>query len=194
MERGPCTRETARIRHDQETGVCQASFRRGVVGRGSDQSAQARMPRRRCGNTRRTRWSTTRINHPSRDGNVVEVRPTTSNKRPLEPDSDDDEVCDLEVCDELNENNQNVDDADDGFSDEMTGAPLLRDDVAKAGAEEMTWCDTFEAHEDVAVESCFSRTGRKPISCQWKDINKGDAERVAVRRRLIPRTSQEDHL
>ena len=31
------------------------------------------------------------------------------------------------------------------------------------------------------------RTGRKPISCRWRDINKGDSERVEVRSRLAPR-------
>ena len=50
----------------------------------------------------------------SRDGNDVEMGPTTSNKRPLEPDGDEDVVCDLKVCDELNESNAYVDDADEG--------------------------------------------------------------------------------
>ena len=33
----------------------------------------------------------------------------------------------------------------------------------------------------------MTRTGRKPISCRWKDINKGDDERVEVRSRLVAR-------
>ena len=37
-----------------------------------------------------------------------------------------------------------------------------------------------------AGETCLSRTGRKPISCRWKD-NKGDSERVETRSRVIVR-------
>ena len=33
----------------------------------------------------------------------------------------------------------------------------------------------------------LTRTGRKPISCRWKDINEGDSERVEVRSRLVAR-------
>ena len=33
----------------------------------------------------------------------------------------------------------------------------------------------------------MSRTGRKPISCRWLDINEGDNERVEVRRQLVAR-------
>ena len=36
-------------------------------------------------------------------------------------------------------------------------------------------------------ETCVLRTGRKPISCRWRDINKGDSERVEVRSRLVAR-------
>ena len=69
----------------------------------------------------------------------------------------------------------------------MTGATLLRDDVAKARADEMAWYDKFEAFQKVMDESCLSRTGRKPISGRWKDMNKGDCGRVEVRSRLIAR-------
>ena len=49
------------------------------------------------------------------------------------------------------------------------------------------WYDMFEAHEEVTDETCLPRTGRKPISCRWKDINKGGNEHVEVRSRLIGR-------
>ena len=62
---------------------------------------------------------------------------------------------------------------------------LLRDDVAKACTEEMAWYEKFEACEEVTDETCLSRTGRKPISCRWRDINRGDGERVEVRSRLV---------
>ena len=37
------------------------------------------------------------------------------------------------------------------------------------------------------IRQCVLRTGRKPISCRWRDINKGDSERVEVRSRSIAR-------
>ena len=56
--------------------------------------------------------------------------------------------------------------SDDGFPNIMTGAPLLRDDAARARAEETAWYDKFEACEAVTNETCLSRTGRKLISCR----------------------------
>ena len=55
--------------------------------------------------------------------------------------------------------------SDDGFPNIMTGAPLLRDDAARARAEETAWYDKFEACEAVTNETCLS-TGRKLISCR----------------------------
>ena len=37
------------------------------------------------------------------------------------------------------------------------------------------------------IRQCVLRTGRKPVSCRWRDINKGDSERVEVRCRSIAR-------
>ena len=69
----------------------------------------------------------------------------------------------------------------------QTGATLRRDDVAKARVEEMKWYEKINAFEEVTDETCLSRTGRKPISCRWKDINNGDNERVEVRSRHVAR-------
>ena len=119
-------------------------------------------------------------------GDDVEMRSTSSGKRSLEPGGcDDDMVCGLEVCDELDECNAYRNDCEGDYTDKMTGATLLREDVAKARAEKRY--DKFEAHEEVTDETCLSRTGRKPISCRWKDINKGGNEHVEVRSRLIGR-------
>ena len=63
----------------------------------------------------------------------------------------------------------------------------MRDDVAKGRAEAMAWRDNFEAHEEVTHKTCMLRRGRKPISCRWQDIHKGDSERAEVRSRLIAR-------
>ena len=62
-----------------------------------------------------------------------------------------------------------------------------RDDVAKARMEEMTWYEKLQAFEKVTDETCVLRRGRKPISCPWRDINKGDSGRVEVRSRLVAR-------
>ena len=37
------------------------------------------------------------------------------------------------------------------------------------------------------IRQCVLRTGRKPVSCRWRDINTGDSERVEVRSRSIAR-------
>ena len=80
-----------------------------------------------------------------------------------------------------------VNDCEGDDTDDVTGVTLLRDDAAEARAEEMAWYEKFKAHEEVTDETCVSRTGRKPISCRWRDINKGDNERVEVRSRLVAR-------
>ena len=111
-------------------------------------------------------------------------------QRPLESDSDADMVCGLEVCDELDETHlvdTYVNDCDRDYTNEASGATLRRDDVAEARMEEMKWYEKFNSFEEVTDETCVTRTGRKPISCRWKDINKGDNERVEVRSRLVAR-------
>ena len=90
------------------------------------------------------------------------------------------------MCDELNESNAYVDEGDGECTDEMTGSTLLREDVAKA-REEVARYDKCEAYEEVTDETCVSRTGRRRISCRWKDINKGNHDRVEVRTRPIAR-------
>ena len=72
------------------------------------------------------------------------------------------------------------------YADEVTGVTLLRGDVANACVEENCVVrQVFEAFGEVTDETYMSRTGRKPISCRWRDINKGDKERVEVRSRLV---------
>ena len=53
--------------------------------------------------------------------------------------------------------------------------------------EDIKWYEKFKASEEVTDETCVMRTGRKPISCRWKDINKGEDERVEVRSRSVAR-------
>ena len=83
---------------------------------------------------------------------------STSAGRPLEPAGDADMVCGLDVCDELNEycSDAYVDDGEGDCTDEVTGVTLLRDDVAKARAEEMAWYEHFKAFEELTDETCVS--------------------------------------
>ena len=74
-------------------------------------------------------------------------------------------VCGLDVCDELNEypSDVYVNDCEGVYTDEVTGVTFLRDDVAKARAEEMAWYEKFKACEEATDETCVSSSGRKPI-------------------------------
>ena len=107
----------------------------------------------------------------------------SAGNRPLEPGvGDDDMVCGLDVCEELDEypSAVHVKECD---TDEVTGATLLGEDVAKARAEEITSCEKFKAHAQGTDETNVSRTGR--------EINKGDSERVEVRRRSVARENKQ---
>ena len=117
------------------------------------------------------------------------MRSKSAGKRPLEPGGDDDMVCGLDVCDELNERSSDafVNDCKVEYTDEVTGVTLLRDDVAIARTDEMASYENFKAHEEVTDETCASRAGCKPISCQLRDTNKGDNECVEVRSRVVAR-------
>ena len=126
-------------------------------------------------------------------GADVDMRVKHAGKRPLDPGGDKDMVCGLGVCDELDKLDENslsytyVNGREVDYIDEVTGVTLLRDDVVRARMEEMKWYEKFQAYEEVTVETCVLRTGRKRISCRWRDINKGDSERVEVRSRLVAR-------
>ena len=123
----------------------------------------------------------------------VDMRVIHAGKRPLDPGGDRDMVCGLDVCDELDELDENrfpdtyANDREGDYVDEVTRVTFLRDFVAKARMEEMKWYEKFQVFEEVTDETCVLRTGHKPISCRWRDINKGDSERVEVRSRLVAR-------
>ena len=84
------------------------------------------------------------------------------------------------MSDELDERSVYVNDCEGDCADAATGVTLLREDVAKAHMDEMSWYDKFQAYEEVTDETCMMRPRRKTISCRWPDINKGDSERVEV--------------
>ena len=108
--------------------------------------------------------------------NDVELRPTTGGKRPLAPGGDDDMVA-----------THTSTTATEISHTKYTEATLLRDDLAKARAEEISWYDKFEAYEEVTDETCMSRAGRRHFSSRWKDIRKGDNEGTEVRSRFDAR-------
>ena len=90
-------------------------------------------------------------------GADVDMRVIHAGKRPLDPGDDQDMVCGLDVCDDLDE-------LDDG----VTRVTLLRDDVAKARMEEMRWYEKFQACEEGTDETCVLRTARKPFLKRWR--------------------------
>ena len=105
----------------------------------------------------------------------VDMPMVQAGKRPLDPGGDKDMVCGLDVCDELDEldensfSDTNVNDREGDYTDEVTGVTLLRDGVAKARMEEMRWYEKFQAFDEVPDETRVLRTGRQPISCRWRD-------------------------
>ena len=96
-------------------------------------------------------------------GADVDMRSMNAGKRPLEPGGDVDMVCGLDVCDELHEYSSDsfVNDREGDYTDEVTGVTLLRDDVAKARAEEMAWYEKFSAYEEVTDANMFVKNGTK---------------------------------
>ena len=128
-------------------------------------------------------------------GADVDMRVIHAGKQPLEPDGDTDMVCKLDVCDELDETHfveMSENDFESNYADEVTKVTLQRDDVAKASMEEMKLCENFNAFEKVTNNNCVSKTGRKAISCRWRDTNKGDNERVEVRSRSVAREIKQE--
>ena len=124
-------------------------------------------PPQECANTRGASSSSA--------GADVEMRSISAGKRPLEPGSDDDMVCGLDVCDELNEHLSDayVNGCGSDYTDEVTGVTLLRDDVAKARAEEMACFEKFKACEEVTKHVCQQLDGNL--------LYEGDSERVEIR-------------
>eukprot|EP00971_Amphidinium_carterae_P216296 4293511-Amphidinium_carterae.1 len=71
------------------------------------------------------------------------------------------------------------------FTDEITGLPLPKDGVLAARADELNDYAQYDVFEEVDEAMAWTVTGKAPVGSRWKDINKGDAEHVQVRSRLI---------
>ena len=74
--------------------------------------------------------------------------------------------ADLTVCNELDgyPSAVNVNDCEEDYTDEVTGATLFGDDVARARAEKMAWYDKFQAHGEVLD----GETSTKVTANEWK--------------------------
>ena len=124
---------------------------------------------------------------------VVNMRMVHAGERPLDPGGDKDMVCGLDVCDELDELDENsfsdtyVNDREGDYIDEVDTGDTLERRCGQSTNGRDKWYEKFQAFDEVPDETCVLRTGRKPISCRWRDINKGDSERVEVRSRLVAR-------
>ena len=75
--------------------------------------------------------------------------------------------CDDFVELEMDEEYDDVD-----YHDEMTGAQLSTEVVYKAREEELAYYKSCDAYVEVDEAECYQTTGKGPISCRWKDINK----------------------
>ncbi len=69
--------------------------------------------------------------------------------------------------------------------DDLTGATLNPELVAKARQEEIEYFKQMGVYIKVGVDECWAVTGKKPIAVRWIDINKGDEARPNYRSRLV---------
>jgi len=67
------------------------------------------------------------------------------------------------------------------FFDELTGEDLPHHLVHHAREEECSFMEQWGVWEEVPVETCWRRSGRRPIGTRWVDVNKGNAAKPDVR-------------
>ena len=66
--------------------------------------------------------------------------------------------------------------------DAVTGVQLDPALDAKARNTEMLFLvDKLNAYKYDSVDNCLKTTGKRPIPVKWVDVDKGDAQRPAVR-------------
>ena len=69
----------------------------------------------------------------------------------------------------------------DSLPDELTGEELPAHLVHDAREEGCSFMEDWGVWEEVPVEVCWRRSGRRPIGTRWVDVNKGDAAKPDVR-------------
>ena len=72
----------------------------------------------------------------------------------------------------------------DEFYDEISGALLKPEDVKRAREEEVSIAHKLKVYREATEEEMVA-DGCKPIPIRWIDINKGDADKVFVRSRMV---------
>ena len=73
------------------------------------------------------------------------------------------------------------------YWDESTGEALPPKLVEAARWEEIEFMRRWQVWDEVPIAECLQRTGKRPISAKWVDVNKGDLAAPAVRSRLVAR-------
>ena len=73
------------------------------------------------------------------------------------------------------------------FVDDLTGQPLPPSLCRQARQEELEYFRTKGVWELRRVAEALQRTGRRPISVRWVEVNKGDSENPKIRSRLVAR-------
>ena len=69
--------------------------------------------------------------------------------------------------------------------DNLTGEVLPPRLVEEARREEIEFMENWEVWEDVPVEECMAKTGKRPIGGRWVDINKGGPTNPLIRCRYV---------
>ena len=74
-----------------------------------------------------------------------------------------------------------------GAWDDVHGGDLPIGKVREARKEEVGFMQTRNIWSEVPTKECWDKTGRRPVSVRWVDVNKGGEERMEVRSRLVAR-------
>ena len=81
----------------------------------------------------------------------------------------------------------NVAEQEERFTDAITGQVLKPDLVRAARREEMEYFAAEGVWTRRPRAECFERTGKRPVTVKWVDVNKGDDESPNYRSRLVAR-------
>ena len=127
----------------------------------------------------------------SSSSSVMDMSMQEQKKRPAEDPAEEEEANKMEVertmTALLNEEETEIDweEMDLDFEDEITGAPLLTEDVIRAHQDEMQEHKNFDVYDEVEEELCWQLTGGPPVGSRLRVINKGDENQPDVRARPV---------
>ena len=117
--------------------------------------------------------------------------PTRPEKRPIaELDESEEMLLNAVTCEEPlydDEIMAQIEVGDNDCWDEEAGVPLDPEAVKNSMAAELQECKKFELYEECEENLCYEVTGKAPISCRWRVINKGDLAKPDIRARLLAR-------